>query len=221
MPRTAVTPTLLCPCLVAAAALAVTTATTPLPYGAESPQAVVATLDRARTTGDVSDAIAVISPGGRRELAQQLGSGVLMILRFANPDDRPPGTSPLSADEIERKRTAFKEGVELARRALAPDGLDELIGRAPLTNDVARRIDRALDRGDTVRLVSETLAVLEQLGRTLGLARHRRLPSTSVRSATTRSLAIAPPRAAGEMLVFERIDGRWYLAPPATPAEQR
>ncbi len=224
MPRSAVTSTLLCSYLVATTALEVTTATTSPPYGAESPQAVVATLERANATGDVPGAIAVISPGSRRELAQDLVSGVLMILRFANPDDRPPGTPPLPADELEKKRTAYGEGVTLARLALASDGLDELIGRAPLSDDVARRIDRALESVDTVRLVSETLAVLEQLGRVLGLE-DRASPAFAIDLGPVSDYEIAgdraTARAAGEMLVFERVDGRWYLAPPATPAERR
>lgn len=200
------------------------TSTAP-PYGARSPQAVVAALESAKANGDPASAIAVISPRGRHELARESVIGVLMVLRFSDPDDQPPGSPPLPAAERDVKRRQYQEAVDLARQALGPHGLGGLIGRPPLSDDVAKAVEGALEGADTVVLLASVLKVLEQLGTVLGLEESAPGPF-EIDLGPVGGYEItgdrATAKAASEMLEFERIDGRWYLAPPtAAPGQGR
>jgi hypothetical protein len=189
------------------------------PYGAESPQAVVAALERAKADGDPAATVAVISPRGRRELARESVTGVLMVLRFSDPDDQPPGSPPLAAAERDVKRRQYQETVDLARQALDPHGLGELIGRAPLSDEVAKALGSRLDRADTVSLLAGVLPLLGQLGNVLDLDDGDASPPFTIDLGPVSGYQVegdrATAKAASETVEFERIDGRWYLAPPA------
>lgn len=188
------------------------------PYGAESPQAVVAALERATASHDPGAMVALISPSGRRQLAQELVTDVLIVLRMTNPDGLPQGIPPRPATELEVERTTHGRAVDLARQTLAPHGLDEFIGSPPLADDVVTAMGAALDRTDTVRLLAAVIPLLGQLGGVLGFEDAAPPPFvmdlgpvTDYEIASDRATA----KAASETLEFERIDGRWYLAPPA------
>lgn len=217
MPLACVVPPLVLSSVVQLAGSIQAPATVPR-YGAESPQAVVAALERASTSHDLGEMFGLISPSGRRQLAQEMVTDVLIVLRMANPDSLPPGTPLRPAAELEVERTTYGKAVDLARQALAPYGLDELIGRPPLADDVVTAMGTALDRTDTVRLLAAVIPLLGRLGSVLGFEDDAPPPFvmdlgpvTDYEVAGDRATA----KAASETLEFERIDGRWYVAPPA------
>jgi len=190
------------------------------PHGAESPQAVVAALERARTSGDDLGTFAVVSPRFRRELASELVTSVLMTLNLSNPDDWPVTLAP---QELELRQRSYREALALVRQALEPHGLGDLIGKPPLSDDVAKALADRLDGTDTFSLLTTVFPLLDRVGRVLGIEEDGPPPMLDIGPVSDYLVKgdRATAKAASEMLEFERIDGRWYLAPPATGSPDR
>src|SRR5262245_16885842 len=70
-------------------------------YGGATPQEVVAGLQKAAKANDFLGAVSYISPDGRKELASEGVTGVIMVLAFMDPDDPMPGGKTLSEAELD------------------------------------------------------------------------------------------------------------------------
>ena len=188
------------------------------PPGGDTPQAVVAAIEQATAKNDFGMAIAYIAPPARRQLASEGVSGMLMALAFSDPDDAMPGSKPLPKAELEKKRKDYKAAVALATKTLTAHGITGVIGKPVLADATQKTINAALDKADTVALVRDMLAALDTMGPLLGMTKSDkpRVPFTLGKvSGYKVSGDTATAKAEKEVLDFVKIDGRWYLTPPA------
>ena len=190
------------------------------PYGAASPQDVVAVIKKAGAAGDMMMAIPVISPRGLKEIANEGVSGTLMVLAFSDPDDPMPGATPSKA-ELEAKRKSYKAAVELAKATLKPYGLDTVIGKPALSPDTQKTIDTAIAKADNVALITSLFGALTKMGPMLGMKKkpEPELPIT-LGNVTGYKISgdTATAQNGAETVQFVRIDGRWFIEPPAAKA---
>ena len=202
--------------VVALAAQATATQIAPT-YGAESPQALIATMERALATDDFGSVIPLISPAGRKELAEDAVTALIVMLNFTDPDKPSADGVPLSAAERDAKRASHRAAVDVARDTLRPHDLDGLIGEPPLSPLSKDVFVLALDRTDTVLLMQSLYSALNRISKLLGIERsdEKKLPLTfgNVTDYQVTGDA-ATAKTAGETIEFERLDGRWYLKPP-------
>jgi len=198
------------------AAQAITTQISPT-YGAESPQAVVAAMEKALAADDFGAVMPLISPTGRKDLAEDAVTALIVTLNFTDPDKPSTGSAALTAAERAVKRATHRAAVEIARETLRPHGLDGLIGQAPLSPLSKDVFALALDRTDTVVLMQSLYAALNRISQLLGMERsdEKKLPMT-FGSVTDYEVSgdTATAKTTGQTIEFERLDGRWYLKAP-------
>lgn len=190
----------------------------PSVYGGDSPQAVVAALQKAIAGDDFKATLPYISPDSRRALADDAIGGLLIVIAFTNPDDAMPGKKPLPPAELAAKRKGYRAVVDLARQTLEPHGLDGIVGKPALAPETQKAVAAALARTDTVVLMGSLVDAMEKIGPLLGMKNDDdpRIPFR-IGAVTDYRVAgdAASAKSEGESLEFVRIDGRWYFAPPA------
>jgi hypothetical protein len=186
-------------------------------YGAESPQALIAQMEKAMAVDDFGAVMPLISPAGRKEMAEDAITALIVALSFLDPDNPAPGSDPVPEAERDTKRKNHRAAVEVARETLKPYGLAGLIGQSPispLTKDV---FELALTRADTVVLMRSLFAALDRIGTLLGMERsdEKKLPMT-LGNVTDFQVTgdTATAKGDGQTIEFERLQGRWYLKPP-------
>jgi hypothetical protein len=188
------------------------------PYGAASPQDAVAVLKKAGAANDMMQAMPVISPRGLKEIANEGVTGTLMVLAFSDPDDAMPGSTKPSPKELETKRKNYRTAMDLARAALKPYGLDAMIGKPVLAEDTQKAIDTALDKADKVVLITSLFGALTKMGPLLGMKQDPK-PEMPVKLGDVTGYKVSGDTATAqngaETLQFVRIDGRWFIEPPA------
>ncbi len=191
------------------------------PYGAASPQEAVAAITKASAANDMLLALRVISPNGLKAIANEGVSGLLMVLAFSDPDDPMPGGATPSNAELAAKRKKYKEAVDLARTTLKPYGVDALIGKPVLSPETQKSLDAALDKADNVALMTSLLGAMVKIGPMLGM-KQRSKPPQLVELGTVSGYKItgdtATAQNGAETMDFVRLDGRWYIEPPASKA---
>jgi hypothetical protein len=204
--------------LVILAAASLGAQTTTKVYGGATPQEVVTGLQKAVKSGDVSSAFGYISPAGRTRLADEAVVGVVMVLQFSDPSDPMPGSKPLPKAELDAKIKQYRAAVDLAKATLKPYGLDVIVGKPPLSPETKKVMDANLPKADTVALMTNLLATMEKIGPMVGMKKTERPPLPfEVGTVTDYKISgdKATAKATNETLEFVRIDGRWYLNPPA------
>jgi hypothetical protein len=191
----------------------------PKVYGAASPQEVVAGLQKAVPSGDYGTAFALISPAGRQELAAEAITGVGMMIAFSDPDDPMPGGKPLPKAELDAKRKNYRAAIDLAKQTLKPYGLDTIIGKPSLAPETVKAVDTSLAKADTVVLLTSLMSAMEKMGPMMGMKKSSK-PLFPFEVGTVADYKISGDKAtakgAKETLEFVRIDGRWYVSPPAS-----
>lgn len=188
------------------------------PYGAASPQDVVAALKKAAAANDMMAALPVISPNGLKQIANEGVTGLLMVLAFSDPDDAMPGAPKPSKTELDAKRKSYKQALDLATGVLKPYGLDTMIGKPVLAPEVQKPLDAALDKADKVALINSLYGSLVKIGPLLGMKQTPK-PEPLVEVGNVTAYKINGDKATAqngaETMDFVRIDGRWYVEPPA------
>lgn len=188
--------------------------------GGDTPQAVMAAMQKAIAADDLAAATALVSAAGRIEFAKEGVEGLLMALAFTNPDDRMPGAKPLSASELDSKRKGYKSAVDLTRSTLKPYGLDTLIGKPVMAPANQKVMDSALAKADTVALTTSLVGALNQIGPLLGMTEKggKKVPFAFGPVSDFKVTGDkATAKAGAETLDFVREQGRWFLSPPAAP----
>ena len=197
--------------------------------GAASPQEAVAALTQAGGGNDMLAALPVISPGGLKVIANEGVTGLLMVLAFSDPDDGlPGGTTPPKA-ELDAKRKQYRQAVTIAAQVLKPYGLDALMGKPVLAAETQKSLDATLDKADNAALITSLYASLTKIGPLLGM-KQKPKPEPLVNVGTVTGYKVDGDKATAqngaETMDFIRINGRWYIEPPASagsaasPAEQ-
>lgn len=191
------------------------------PYGAASPQEAVATLKKATAANDMLTALPVISPAGLKVIANEGVTGLMMVLAFSDPDDAMPGSAKPPKTELDAQRKKYKDAVDLARAMLKPYGLDAMIGKPVMADDTQKLINAALDKADNVVLITSLYNAMVKMGPMLGMKQQPK-PTPLVDLGTVTAYKISGDKATAvngaETLDFTRIDGRWYIEPPASKA---
>ena len=83
------------------------------PAGAATPQEAVAVLQKASTSGDMLQSLAVISPNGLKQIANEGVTGMVMVLAFADPDDPMPGGPKPTKTELDKKKKDYAAPIPL------------------------------------------------------------------------------------------------------------
>lgn len=189
------------------------------PYGAATPQEAVAAIKKATAANDMLPALPVISPGGLKLIANEGVTGVLMVLAFSDPDDAMPGSAKPSKAELDALRKKYKDAVDLAKMTLKPYGLDALIGKPVMAAETQKSLDAALDKADNVVLITSLYGAMVKMGPMLGMKQTPK-PEPLVNVGTVTGYKINGDKATAqngaETMDFVRIDGRWYIEPPAS-----
>lgn len=188
------------------------------PAGGESPQAVVEAIQKAAASDDLATAAAYIAPDARRALVKDGVTGLLMVLAFSDPDDAMPGSKTPPKAELDKKRKSYKASVDLATKVLSTHGITGVIGKPVLAEATQKTIDGALTRADTAALMRDLLVALETIGPQLGMTKSDK-PKVPFQLGKVSGYKVtgdtATAKAEKESLDFVKIDGRWYLTPPA------
>jgi hypothetical protein len=184
-------------------------------YGADSPQALVAMFEKAMAVDDFAAIMPLISPTGRKELAEDAIGALIVALNYTDPDNPAPG-STISESERDTKRKNHRAAVEVARDTLRPHGLDGLIGESPITPLSKDVFELALTRTDTVLLMQSLFPALDRISVLLGTERNETKLPASLGKITDFQIQgdSATAKANGGLIEFERLQGRWYLKPP-------
>lgn len=185
-------------------------------YGADSPQELMAAMEKAIAADDFGAVMPLVSPAGRQELAEDAITALIVALNFMDLD-KAAASVTITEAERETKRRNHQAAMQVARETLSPHGLDGLLGQAPLSPLSKDVFALALSRTDTVVLMQSLYAALDRIGTLLGTERtdEKKLPLTFGK---VTDFAIngdsATAKADGDPIEFERLDGRWYLKPP-------
>jgi hypothetical protein len=187
--------------------------------GAATPQDAVAVIRKSAAANDMMMALPVVSPSGLKELASEGINGLLMVLAFSDPDDAMPGTPKPPAAELALKRKQYKEAVATSAAVLKPYGLDTAIGKPVMADATQQTISAALDKADKVAFITSLYGSMMKIGPLLGMkSPPKPTPLVDLGNVTgykiTGDKAVAQNGA--EVLNFTRIDGRWYIEPPAS-----
>ena len=187
------------------------------PYGAASPQEVVAAIQKAAAANDMLAALPVISPAGLKEIGSDGVTGLLMVLAFSDPSDPMPGRSKPSKAELDAQQKKYNTAMDLAKTTLKPYGLDTMIGKPVLADDTQKAINGALDKADNVVLITSLYGALTKIGPLLGMNKDAK-PEPLVAVGTVTDYRIngdtATAKNGAETMTFLRIGGRWYVEPP-------
>ncbi len=199
------------------------------PSGAATPQEAVAMIKKATTANDFLLALSVISPRGLKVIASEGVTGVLMVLAFSDPDDAMPGSAKPAAAELDAQRKKYKAALDVATVTLKPYGLHTLIGKPVLAPEVQKSIEAALDKADNTTLIASLFGAMVKMGPMLGMKEAPK-PDALVKVGNVTGYKIDGDKATAqngaETMDFIRINGRWYIEPPASagseasPAEQ-
>lgn len=190
------------------------------PMGGDTPQAVIAGVQKATAADDFVAVMPFIAPAARRELVKEGVTGLLMALAFSDPDDTMPGSKPLPKAELEKKRKGYKAAVKTADTMLSSYGVTGVIGKPVLADATQKPIEAALAKADTVAMMRDLMGALDTIGPQLGMKKSD-APKVPFKFGTVRDYKVSGDKATAkdgkETLDFVKIEGRWYLTPPAPP----
>ena len=183
--------------------------------GAASPQEVVAVIKSATAKNDLLGVLPVISPNGLKELANESVSGVMILLAFADPSDPMPGAASKPKAELDAEKKKYAAAVEIVKSTLKPYGLDTLLGKPALADDVQKTLDAAIAKTDNIALVSAIVNAIDKLGPLLGM---NRKPKSLIDLGDVTDYRLSGDTATAqnraETLRFSRVNGRWFIEPP-------
>ncbi|HUR22142.1 MAG TPA: hypothetical protein VMZ90_15100, partial [Vicinamibacterales bacterium] len=187
--------------------------------GAATPQEAVAVIKKASDSNNMLLAMPVISPRGLKVIAGEGVSGVLMVLAFSDPDDAMPGSAKPPKAELDAQRKKYKSAVDLATATLKPYGLDTMIGKPVMADDVQKSINAVLDKTDNVQLITNLFGAMMKMGPMLGMKESPK-PDALVKIGNVTDYKINGDKATAqngaETMDFVRINGRWYVEPPSS-----
>ena len=190
-------------------------------YGADSPQAVVAAVQKAIAAKDFAASLRYVSPAGREAIVKDLIGGTLVAMAMFDPEVPTVVGKPPSKAEVETQRKNYRTALGILRQGLKPHGLDALVGK-PVTPEseaaFMATINAALPKTDTVALAASILSAMDKVAPMMGMPKPEPPPIFSFSAATDYRIQgdSATAKAGSETLEFERVQGRWYIKPPAT-----
>lgn len=206
------------------------------PPGAESPQALVARMERAAEAGDLGEMMACVAPDARREMAVGMIAGVGMVVAFM-------GMGGMMAEEMGEAVTEGMTGEEMTaeQKAEMEKGKAEMEAQAaelqaryqavlerhkvaammeddtPVPEDPAARsaaLAEMFKDTDDIALVVDLMNLMGELGESQGMGKPDApvsLPDEVTGYEVEGDRATA--KAGDETIEFVKVDGRWYFQP--------
>ena len=142
-----------------------------------------------------------------------------MVLAFSDPDDAMPGSAKPATAELDSQRKKYKAALDVATATLKPYALATLIGKPVLAPEVQKSIEAALDKADNTTLIASLFGAMVKMGPMLGMKEAPK-PDALVKVGNVTGYKIDGDKATAqngaETMDFIRINGRWYIEPPAS-----
>ena len=183
--------------------------------GAASPQEVIAVIKSATAKNDLLGVLPVISPNGLKELANESVSGLMILLAFSDPNDPMPGGPSKPKAELDAEKKKYAQAVGIVKTTLKPYGLDTLVGKPALSDEVQKSLDAAIAKADNVALISAIFTSIVKLGPLLGM---NQAPKSLIDLGDVTDYRLngetATAQNRAETLRFVRVNGRWFIEPP-------
>jgi hypothetical protein len=220
-------------------AAAPTVAAPSRPYGAESPQALVARARAAAEREDFAELMACLAPDARREMAMVMAAGAGMMIAFAGMGtEMAEGlaedvgealtgeemTAEQKAEMEKGKSQAEAKTAELTKRyeaILERHGLVEMMNDdTPVPDEPeARRaaLAKMFERTDEVALLTDLMGLMSDVGGEEGM---KSGPMDLDDEVTDYRIDgdHATAKSGDETLTFVKVDGRWYFEPESQSA---
>jgi hypothetical protein len=203
-------------CLILAAPLAAHCGKRVAEGGAASPQDVVAGLQQAEHAKDYGAALRFLAPEARRNEAAQQIAVLLLDIRVVDPDTITYMTLP--ADDVADRRRRRDALIAIIRPILTPLGLAQFIGEPPAGPEVTPAIERALERTDPIGVLVTIASVLPRVAVLAGHPPTETQVKFPMGPGQVTDYDVQGDQATARLgevvVVFTRIDGRWYLMFP-------
>jgi hypothetical protein len=126
----------------------------------------------------------------------------------------PGGTSKPKA-ELDAEKKKYAQAVDIVKTTLKPYGLDILVGKPALSDDVQKSLDAAIVKADNVALISAIFNSIAKVGPLLGM---NRAPKSLIDLGEVTDYRLngetATAQNRAETLRFVRVNGRWFIEPP-------
>ena len=168
--------------------------------GAPTPEEAVASYNAGVHAGDAERVARFMTPDSRRELVIDVLTEITTVLHAVSPERGSQG----------------RAAVDSATRTLQPFGLDGILTMDARAFARDRRINDVLDRQNTVALIAALFKGLPAIGSKLFGSDPAERAMHDIPIQLTSSIRVSGDRAAadatGEIVRFERLDGRWYVA---------
>jgi hypothetical protein len=191
----------------------------PAVYGAATPQEAVTGIKAAAAAHDMGGAMKFVSPAGRKSLSEDMLLGMLVMLAFSDPSDPMPGGPKKSAKELDTEKKNYASAVASVKGMLKPHGLESLMTMKPMNESTQKFLSTALDKTDTVVLIGSGIATMEKIGPLLGMKKDEKPNELPFEIGAVSGYKITGDKATAqngkETIDFVKVDGRWYLTPPA------
>ncbi len=114
-----------------------------------------------------------------------------------------------------RRRRSTQQAVDIVKTTLKPYGLDTLVGKPALSDEVQKSLDAAIAKADNVALISAIFNSIAKLGPLLGM---NRAPKSLIDLGEVTDYRLngetATAQNRAETLRFVRVNGRWFIEPP-------
>jgi hypothetical protein len=204
------------------------------PYGAESPQALVARVRAAAEAKDMGEMMACLAPAARREMAMVMVAGAGMMIAFAGMGAEMAGgmaegmtegmtgeemTAEQKAEMEKGKREAEAKTADLTKRfeaILERHGVTAMMeDDTPLPDEPAARdaaLAKMFAKTDEIALLTDLLGMMSELGGEEGM---KSGPVELGSEVTDYQIDgdHATAKSGDETLRFVKVDGRWYFEP--------
>ncbi len=209
--------------------------------GGDSPQDVVARLQRASKSGSMAEMAAVVAPQDRKEMAVALLAGSAMIAAFTRmgaemggsvaegaAGENPTAEEKAKAEAQKKKALAEAQKVDDRLRAiLKKHKMEKFLDTKPSAAEdggsAEARIEALLKGVDEIALIDDLDHFMSEMNTskdsgspgapTGGI---KQLPPVSDYKITGDT---ATAKAGTDTLDFAKVDGRWYFVPPKQEAE--
>ena len=190
-------------------------------YGGESPQAVVAAIQKAMEAKDLAATLRHVTPAERDATVKDLLGGTLVAMAMFDPDMPTVVGKPPTKAELETQRKNYRTAQGHLRQALKPHGLDSLVGK-PVTPEseaaLMATISAALPKTDSAVLAASVLSAMDKIAPIVGMPKPEPPPLFTFSAVTDYQVQgdRATAKAGSDTLEFERVQSRWYIKLPAT-----
>lgn len=189
------------------------------PYGAETPQAAVAGLEKAARAGDTAAVASYVWPEGRVELASPVISGILMVLGVLDPESFPADT--FTAKELAEKKKIYGQKRKRVSDVFRKHGLEKLLETPAPGEDAQRRLVEGVKAADAVALLRDAIPLMDEL--TDSNDAPAQMPSPFQGKVTGYKVSgdRATARTGKETIELVKLEGRWFLKTPNASEESR